>query len=99
MLFDFKVMFLINCILSHSKFNINYIHISTKAKNVELIAVGYGINIKEDILKDIAGSNGHVELFDNIDELIKNIDAIVANACGKNKIESYYRPVLCSYNL
>ena len=62
-----------------------------------LIAVGYGKKINQDILKDIAGSNGHVLRFSDVAELIKNIDAIVADACGKNEIESYYRPVLYSY--
>ena len=60
-------------------------HIPTKEKDVILIAIGYGKQINEDILKDISGSNGHVDLFDNADELIKNIDAVVSAACGKNK--------------
>ena len=62
-----------------------------------IITIGYGKNLNREILKNIAGSNGHVLLFKDVAELIKNIDAIVADACGKNKIESYYRPVLCSY--
>ena len=70
-----------------------YICISAKAKKVTIIAAGYGKRIKEQVLKDIAGAKGHHLLFKNVDDLAKKVDVIVADACGKNKIEaSQYQP-------
>ena len=52
---------------------------------MEIIAVGIGreMNKNEEVLKEIAGKNGHVVLVNDYDALAARVNEIVSKACSK----------------